>query len=207
VVPHRGYFLVCVTVLVVVLLGYFLAPLVGLAPYAIAFAGSGVLAVAGAATGRVRLGAVRELSWDLFPFVVGLFVAVQGLENLGLVGVASGWLAQMRPGTPATLLAAAGATAFGSNIINNLPAALLARSVLLASHAPTGTVLAALVGTDVGPIIMPFGSLATMLVLALARREGEEVRSGRLVALGLWAAPVIVVATALTLALTFALAR
>ena len=31
--------------------------------------------------------------------------------------------------------------------------------------------------------------------------------SGRLVVLGLWAAPVIVVATALTLALTFALVR
>ena len=207
VVPHRGYFLVCVAVLVVVLLGYFLAPLVGLAPYVIAFAGSGVLAVAGAATGRVRLGAVRELSWGLFPFVVGLFVAVQGLENLGLVGVASGWLAQMRPGAPGTLLATAGTTALASNVINNLPAALIARSVLVAAHAPMTTVLAALVGTDVGPIITPFGSLAHMLVLALARREGEEVHRGRLVVLGLWVAPVIVVATALTLALTFALVR
>jgi Na+/H+ antiporter NhaD/arsenite permease-like protein len=59
----------------------------------------------------VRLGAVRELSWGLFPFVVGLFVAVPGLENLGLVGVASGWLAQLRPGVPGTLLATAGTTA------------------------------------------------------------------------------------------------
>jgi Na+/H+ antiporter NhaD/arsenite permease-like protein len=28
------------------------------------------------------------------------------------------------------------------------------------------------------PIITPFGSLATMLVIALARREGHEVRTG-----------------------------
>jgi arsenical pump membrane protein len=142
----------------------------------------------------------------LFPFVVGLFVAVQGLENLGIVGVASRWLAQMRPGSPANLLAAAGATAFAANIVNNLPAALIARSVLLESHSHTGTVLAALVGADVGSLISPFGSLATMLVIALARREGMEVRTGRFVLLGLWVAPVLVVATALVLALICTLA-
>jgi arsenical pump membrane protein len=207
VVPNRAYFLVSVTVLVVVLVGYFLAPIARLEPYVIAFAGSGVLMIAGAATKRVRIRTAGELSWDLFPFVVGLFVAVQGLENLGLVGVASQWLAHMRPGSPENLFAAAGATALASNIMNNLPAALIARSVLLGSHAHTGTVLAALVGTDVGPMITPFASLATMLVLALARREGEEVRTRAFVMLGLWAVPLIVVATAIALALNIALAR
>ena len=91
--------------------------------------------------------------------------------------------------------------------MNNLPAALIARSVLLNSHAHTGTILAALVGADAGPIVAPFGSLATMLVLALARREGKEVRTGSIVMFGLWAAPVIVVAAALALALSFALVR
>jgi Na+/H+ antiporter NhaD/arsenite permease-like protein len=46
-----------------------------------------------------------------------------------------------------------------------------------------------------------------MLVLALARREGEEVRTREFVMLGLWAAPLIVVATALVLALNTAPAR
>ena len=206
-VPNRTCFLVCVAVLAVVLVGYFLAPLARLEPYAIAFAGSGVLAIAGAATGRVRLRALGELSWDLFPFVAGLFVAVQALDNLGIVGVSSGWLRSMRPGSPEKLLAAAGAAGFASNIMNNLPAALVARSVLLNSHAHTGTILAALVGADAGPIVAPFGSLATMLVLALARREGKEVRTGSIVMFGLWAAPVIVVAAALALALSFALVR
>ena len=179
----------------------------GLEPYVIAFAGSGVLVIAGAATGRVRIRGVGELSWGLFPFVVGLFVAVQGLENLGIVGVSAKWLAHMRPGSPGKLFVTAGLTAFASNLMNNLPAALIARSVLLASHAQTGTVLASLVGADVGPMITPFGSLATMLVLALARREGEEVRAGKFVMLGLWATPVIVFATALALTASLALTR
>ena len=158
-----------------------------------------MLTIAGATTGRVRIRAVGELSWDLFPFVVGLFVAVQGLENLGIVGMSSAWLAHMRPGSPGRLLTAAGTTAFASNIMNNLPAALIARSVLLRSHAHTGTVLAALV--------TPFGSLATMLVLALARREGEEVRTKEIVMFGLWTVPVIVAATTLALILSLALTR
>ena len=206
-VPNRAYFLASVTVLVVVLVGYFLAPIVGLEPYVIAFAGSGVLVIAGAATGRVRIRTAGELSWDLFPFVVGLFIAVQGLENLGIVGVASRWLSDMKPASPENLLATAGATALASNIMNNLPAALIARSVLLGSHAHTNTILAALVGADAGPMITPFGSLATMLVLALARREGAEVRTREFVMLGLWAVPLIVVATAIALALNIVVAR
>jgi arsenical pump membrane protein len=159
------------------------------------------------ANGRVHIRFALELAWDLFPFVIGLFIAVQGLENLGVVGVSSGWLAEMKPGSPQKLLAAASATAFASNIVNNLPAALIARSVLLRSHAHMGTVLAALIGANVGPMITPFGSLATMLVLSFARRNGEEVHTGKLVMLGLWAVPAIVVLTTVTLALTFALVR
>ncbi|MGA2450068.1 MAG: ArsB/NhaD family transporter [Polyangiaceae bacterium] len=200
-VPNRAYFLACTSVLIAVLLGYFLAPLAGLEPYTVAFAGCGVLAVAGAVTGCVGIRAVGELSWGVFPFVFGLFIAVRGLENLGIVGASCAWLAAMRPDSPEALLASAAATAIASNVVNNLPAALISRSVLVSSHAHTGTILAALVGTDVGPIVTPFGSLATMLVLAIARRAGEGVQTRRFVVLGLWTAPVIVVATMLALIL------
>jgi arsenical pump membrane protein len=179
----------------------------GLEPYVFAFAGCGVLSIAGAVAGCVHLRAARELAWDIFPFVIGLFIAVQGLENLGIVNAEAGWLESMRHGSPDKFLAAAGATAFASNIMNNLPAALIARSVLLRSHAHMGTVLAALIGADVGPMVTPFGSLATMLVLSFARRDGEAVHAGKLVMLGLCAVPLIVILTTLALSLSFALVR
>jgi arsenical pump membrane protein len=207
VVPSRAYFHICVTVLVVVLVGYFLAPLVGVEPYVVAFAGSGVLAIAGFGTGCVQVQAVGELAWGVFPFVIGLFCAVRGLENLGIVGLSSRWFAHLSPEVPGTLLVASGATALASNVMNNLPAALVARSVLSSTGAHTGAVLAALVGADVGSIVTPFASLATMLVLALARRDGHQVRVGRLVMLGLWVTPVVVAATTIALVLTLPLAR
>jgi hypothetical protein len=46
-----------------------------------------------------------------------------------------------------------------------------------------------------------------MLVLGFARRDGVEVHTGRLVLFGLWAVPIILILTTLTLALTFALVR
>jgi hypothetical protein len=46
-----------------------------------------------------------------------------------------------------------------------------------------------------------------MLVLAFARRDGVEVHTGKLMLLGLWAAPAIVVLAALALALSFTLVR
>jgi arsenical pump membrane protein len=207
VVPDRGYFQACVAMLAVALVGYFVAPLVHVEPYVIAFACSLVLAVAGLRTGCVTLGTFGELSWGLLPFVVGLFVAVRGLENLHLAETCSAWLARRPPGSPLVLVATASATALASNTTNNLPAALLARRVLLLAPTSTSTMLAALVGADVGSVVTPFASLATMLVITLARRDGERVRVGTLVGFGAWAAPVLVLVTCVALAATFAAAR
>jgi arsenical pump membrane protein len=198
VVPSRGYFLASAIVLAIVLVGYFVAPLAGLEVYVVAFAGCAVLAVVGVTTGRLRLRLLGELSWSVFPFVVGLFITVRGLENLGIVDAASTWLRRAPPSASTTFQVAT-ATALAANLVNNLPAALIARSVLLAASAHPRVVLAALVGADAGPMITPFGSLATMLVLALARRDGVEVRTGSLVVFGLWAVPLIVLATTLVL--------
>ena len=201
VVPSPRYFQLCVGVLIAVLAGYFAAPLVEIEPYIVAFAGVAMLAIGGALTGRVELGAVRELAWGVFPLVIGLFVAVQALENLGAVPLAAHWFTHLAAGSTAQLAATAGTSAAASNVMNNLPAALLARSVLTASHAGVTPALAALVGADVGPLVMPFGSLATVLVLALARREGAELPSGRWLALAVWVTPLVVAATIAALAL------
>jgi len=207
VVPNRTYFMVCMIVLVAVLAGYFLAPLIDIEPYVCAFTACGVLLIAGMTTGRVHIQAARELSWEVFPFIIGLFIAVQGLENLGIIGVESAWLVQMRTGVLDKMFASGIATALASNLMNNLPAALIARSVLLRSHAHMGTVLASLIGADVGSMVAPFGSLATMLVLSFARRDGEEVRNRDYVLFGLWATPILLVMTILALGLSFALVR
>ncbi len=206
-VPNRGYFVACVVVLVAVLVGYFLAPLVALEPYAVAFLGVAVLLVAGGLTRQVRARAVTEVLWGVFPFVVGLFVAVRGVVNLGFSPAIAGWLAALRGGDTLAMLTTSAVTAAASNVMNNLPAALLMRGILHDAHVHAGPVFAALVGANAGPVVTPFGSLATMLVLALARRDGVTVPMRSVVGLGVVLSPIVVLLSTLAAAASFAIAR
>ena len=86
--------------------------------------------------------------------------------------------------------------AFASNLINNLPAGLIAGSAVQASHAPDRATSAILVGVDLGPNLSVTGSLATILWLIALRREGQHVTAWAFLRLG-----VVVMVPALLLAL------
>ena len=187
-IPNQRYLLLCVGVLGAVLLGYFIAPVCGIEPYWIAFAALPILVIAGVVTRVVTARALGELEWGVFPFVIGLFVVVRSVENLGVVELAVAWLSGHQG---SQLVAITGGTAVASNVMNNLPAALVARGTLTALHATGSLPLGALLGANLGPMIMPFGSLATILVLSVARREGVQVSVSGLIRIGLWMTPVI----------------
>jgi arsenical pump membrane protein len=206
-IPHRGYFRTTVVVLGLALVGYMLAPLVSVEPYAVAFVAAGVLAVAGARAGRVNATVLRDVSWGVVPFVLGLFVVVQGLEGLGLAAAAARWLGHAPGGEIGSMLAISGAAAAASNVVNNLPATLVARAALASLGGPRALVYAALVGTNVGPNLVPFGSLASVLVLTLARDRGVRVSGWAFARAGLWATPLACAVAAATLAITVAVAR
>ena len=202
VIPHRRYFVTTVGVLAAALAGYLVAPLVGIEPYVVAFGAVVVLVVAGALAGRVRGRDARDVSWGVVPFVIGLFVVVQGLESLGLAGALAHVIASSPGGAVGRALATTGVTALASNAMNNLPAALVARSALETLGGHPALVYATLVGTNVGPNVVPFGSLATVLVLALARERGVRVSAWSFARAGLWTTPFVCVLASLAIALT-----
>jgi arsenical pump membrane protein len=117
-----------------------------------------------------------EVPWTLFPLLAGRLV--NGAERVGLVTPfvqmveASAHLGSM--GLPVTALG----MAVLANVVNNLPAALIAASAL-GSLAPgierSDLAAAVIVGVNLGPNLTTIGSLATMLWLVLMRRRGVEV--------------------------------
>lgn len=202
VIPDKSYFRGAVGILGLVLIGYFAAPFAHLPPYAVGFTGCLALAVWGVRARRVDWKLVREISWPVFPFVVGLFVIIGGVENLGLTVHAAAGLTRL-PSPLLRLLAVAGGAGAASNIVNNIPAALLARPVLQQAHGGAPLVYAALLGTNIGPNITLSGSLATLLVLTAARKKGENVRALDFLRIGLIVTPLTLLAAALTLWLSF----
>ena len=205
VVPHVGYFRAAVAALGLVLAGYFAAPFLHVPPYAVGFAGCLGLAAFGLKCGRVDRTVLREVSWPVFPFVVGLFVVIGGVENLGLTGPLAARLASLDAHAPGAMAAVAGGAGLASNLVNNIPAALLARGMLIQAHAAPPLIYAALLGTNLGPNVTLSGSLATLLVVTAARKKGADISALDFLKIGLLVTPPVLLAASLTLWLSFRL--
>jgi arsenical pump membrane protein len=128
---------------------------------------------------------LRKVSWSVLPLVAGLFVLVEALNRTGATGALS--VALHSASTSSVAGAAAGGgtlVAVVSNLMNNLPAGLIASTTIAQAHPPQRVVDALLIGVDVGPNLSITGSLATVLWLTVIRREGEAVGFWRFLRVG-----------------------
>lgn len=205
-IADRRLFRASCLVLGAVSLGYFVGPPLGVPVYVVAFAGAGGLALYGAARTESARGWLADVPFGAAGLAAGLFIVIRGVENLGLARLLVPAVARLsaRP-LWMSVPAVAGATAVASNAVNNLPAALAARSVLEQAHAPEPLLLAALLGADVGPNVTIVGSLATVLVLTVARSRGEAVGARDLLRAGGILTPVALLGGALALAASYLL--
>lgn len=204
VVPDRRYFQGAVVVLVGVLVGYFVGSLKGIPPYTVALSGCAALLAWGMIRRQVKADIFREISWSLFPFIVGLFVVIQGVENLGLAAYAARGLNAVGHHPLIVILTTAFGAGIGANVVNNIPMALLSISVLQQAHAEQPALYGALLGCNLGPNLTLAGSLATMLVITTARKKGETVSARQFLRAGLWATPPILLTASLALWLALA---
>ena len=134
------------------------------------------------------------LPWRLLVFVSGLFLAVDALHALGLGDALA---ALVGGGTGAgDLLRMASVGAASANFVNNLPAYLALEP---AAGMDPVRLAALLVGVNAGPLILPWGSLATLLWHDRLVAMGVHVPWKRVIAWGAIAAPLSVVAGALAL--------
>jgi len=134
------------------------------------------------------------LPWRLLVFVSGLFLAVDAVHALGL-GDALAALVGGGAGA-GDLLRMASVGAASANFVNNLPAYLALEP---AAGMDPVRLAALLVGVNAGPLILPWGSLATLLWHDRLVAMGVHVPWKRVIAWGAIAAPLSVVAGALAL--------
>ncbi|KUM39911.1 arsenic transporter [Pseudomonas sp. EpS/L25] len=128
---------------------------------------------------------LKHISWGVLPLVAGLFVLVEALETTGVLKLLAGQLQAAAQATPEHAAWGAGLlVAFGSNLVNNLPAGLLAGAAVQAAHVSEKIAGAVLIGIDLGPNLSITGSLATLLWLAALRREGLSVSFWQFLKLG-----------------------
>jgi arsenical pump membrane protein len=133
---------------------------------------------------------LRAAGLRLLVFALGIFVMVDAVERHGLRDL----IARHRPGSAPGVGIVAAAL---SNLVNNLPATVISLPLAGDEHRA----YALLAGVDAGPNLTLSGSLATLLWLAVARRNGVDVSPRRYLAVGLWTAPAGLAAALVTLEL------
>jgi Na+/H+ antiporter NhaD/arsenite permease-like protein len=134
--------------------------------------------------------------WQLVLFASGLFLVVEAGHSLGLT-VLLGQLAGSGHDL-GSLLRLSVSGMLGANAVDNLPAYLALEPV---AGSPV-RLAALLIGVNAGPLITPWGSLATLLWRDRLRALDVDIRWSRYLLWGLVAAPVTVVLATVGLALT-----
>ena len=121
----------------------------------------------------------RGVSWNILVFLLAVFILAIGLRNVGFVDS----LASIYEGASIGLVGATAAA--GSAVLNNHPMAIIN---LLALEATPGSgqeeILAVLIGGDLGPRLLPIGSLAGLLWLDACRRQRVDVSLSQFVRVG-----------------------
>jgi arsenical pump membrane protein len=107
--------------------------------------------------------------WDVLVFLPAVFVLTIGLRNAGLTDLLASWY-------QGASLGVVGVTAaVGSAVLNNHPMAFINLMALDPSGGDVRLFLAALIGGDLGPRLVPTGSLAGLLWLEACRRLDVHV--------------------------------
>ncbi|MEP7218725.1 MAG: ArsB/NhaD family transporter [Bacteroidota bacterium] len=149
-----------------------------------AIAGVGALLSFVLARTQMKIGPTELLrkgvSWETLVFLLAVLVMSFGLRDVGLVER----LASLYRESGFVMVGIA--SALGSALLNNHPMSHLnmmaLESVQPASHLG---VFAALVGGDLGPRLLPMGSLAGLIWIEMLRRYGVDISVGRFAMIGL----------------------
>lgn len=178
--------------------GFLLATLVADVQLWVASATAAVVAVGVFALRRRSELRLSLIPWRLLVMVPGMFLVVETVNANGLHDLLASAIGQ--DGGIGGMFRAAAVGGGLSNVLNNLPVYLAGEGAV--SPANHDQLLALLVGTNAGPVITPWASLATLLWYERCHAYGVRVPLARLMGTGAVLAVASVTASVAALTLT-----
>ncbi len=203
-IKHKAYFRYTCSVLIIVAIAYIIASALQIPLSLVSLAGALLLLIGALKWRQITVrGLSGQISWSIFGFIAGMFIVVQAVESTGLTAQFGQLLLHLSGGSSfgAVMVGTAGA-AIGTNIINNVPMAVVLRSSLagvqhIAPAARLGFIAATIFGCDLGPNLTTVGSLATVLWLLILRRRNLDVSGLDYFKVGMLVTPFMLVIGAL----------
>ncbi|WP_409347333.1 arsenic transporter [Paenibacillus sp. MBLB4367] len=148
---------------------------------------------------------LKKTPWHILVFAFGMYVIIYGLNNIGLTE----WLVRViQPMIHGDLLNASlmmgGLLSVMSIFFNNHPALMIGTLTLTSMHLDPLTLkiayLASVIGSDVGSLLLPIGTLASLIWLHILRQHHVKVAWKDYVKVTIIAIPASVVFTLVCLA-------
>ncbi|UCC39663.1 MAG: hypothetical protein JSV96_18105 [Candidatus Aminicenantes bacterium] len=185
-----GFMIASGVVMLLILLGFFSEKLTGIPAGYIAAAGAVALAIVYQIYRRGSLEEVAKgVGWDAIIFVIGIFIVISGLRNAGFTNIIGGLIMKAlasgeQMGTFAASFVAGSCSAF----MNNHPVAgmmaMAIRDLPLTDISTRMLAFSALIGGDLGPKMLPIGSLAALMWFRILRSKGVEISYWQYIKLG-----------------------
>ena len=110
---------------------------------------------------------LKRAPWELIPFVISMFVIVEGL---GATGVTNQIFTLLGDSCPTWKYGVA--SFFASNLINNIPMSVLFSSILENATSNLSAVYATVVGSNLGACLTPIGALAGIMWVSILKDHG-----------------------------------
>lgn len=188
-IPRQWLLVTSTGVLALVLAGFGTGEFTGLSTSVIAASGAAILLPVYNAFGGRPAEVVRGIGWDVIIFMIGMFLVSLGLREAGLTRVIGDLVLQASSRGAEFATFATGFTAAGlSAVMNNHPVAgtmaMAIGDLDLGDHLTRLIAFAALIGGDLGPKMLPIGSLAALMWFRMLSARGVRISYLQYVRLG-----------------------
>jgi arsenical pump membrane protein len=175
--PGAGIVLAAI---VVSLLAYPVVAALDVPLWPIAATGAAICALASLGYGQSPRALISGVAWTIFPFLSGVFILALALQRIGTVT----WLQELYASSTMPLATIGITSAVGSAVLNNHPMSVLNAFALHQTDSSFSHAFAALIGGDLGPRLLPVGSLASLLWFDLLRKHDVKVSVATFVRIG-----------------------
>ena len=174
-------FRICIVMVVLIRGSYFILPTYGIPIEGIAITGAVILVLIRWISLKVGiLDVIKKAPWHILLFAFGMYVTVYALNNTGItaffIEILEGLMkenlifASFITGILITIL---------SNVMNNLPSVMLGTLMITDMGLDIQTLqvsyIAIIIGSDIGALLSPLGTLATLLWMFVLRKNGIRI--------------------------------
>ena len=198
-------------ILLLTLVGFFTEQVTGIPTGYVAAMGAAALVLVYRMLVRGSfMGIMRGVGWDVIIFVVGIFLVANGLRTAGLTDAIGNVLVAASTASEHLAIFTTGfIAAVCSAIMNNHPVAGIMAIAIgdlpLSDLTMRMLAFSALIGGDLGPKMLPIGSLAALMWFRILRSKGVHISYWQYIRLGVPITLAAILLSTLVLSLEFAL--